>query len=835
MWVVDIGDAYIYAYKVSDKSRDSGKDFDLPSSNSSPMGIWGNSTTMWIADTADKKIYAYKMSDKSRDSSKDFNTLDAAENDDPRALFSDGTHMWVADSRDDKVYAYKMSDKSRDSSKDFSNVTGTFSSPNGIWSDGTTMWVASQSSFNQSYIKAFTVSSKSRDTSKDFTTLHAAGNGEPWGIHSDGTTMWVIDGADKKIYAYFLDAPDSEHTATPTPTDTPTHTPTNTPTHTPTHTPTPTDTPTHTPTNTPTPTPTDTPTNTPTPTDTPTHTPTPTKTPTPTDTPTHTPTPTETPTNTPTPTPTDTPTPTHTPTETPTPTPTPTITPTPTETPTPTPTPTPLPVPHTGASLNVENKTISIVDNGAPTGTRIELSGAAVDELPNSTTVTFNPVQLGSGQNPPAPGSNRYTIGGNDAVVVDITISASVNGEDVEVCLPITAALRNALGTQATEVKILHYSNGSWVELTTTVKTDGNGVPTEACATTNSFSAFLLGANATPTPTPTQETINRRWMASRIEPMIGGVTTVSAGDEIRLAVKIYGAQNAQDQTLATHYEFLWKEDDTTLDGEKSSETMYTAPSSPGSYNVTASLSARYCSGDADACSADFAITVRRSSQAQVPSPTPANPAGEIPSVLTDGEGNQYEVFTPEEGGTFDGGTFSITAPPSAVPNGEYIGVRMYETGNAANTGETHQRYTLSGNLYEIAIVDSEGESISEYRLNIAAKVCVPLPAEFGRNISDAAILASNPDGTLTVLASTIRISASGTDICGNISKLPATLSAGRQGAPAAIPAPTPEPTPLSPETGGTSPSAVAILWMILLIAAATAITGIALTARRPRT
>ena len=462
------------------------------------------------------------------------------------------------------------------------------------------------------------------------------------------------------------------------------------------------------------------------------------------------------------------------------------------------------------------------------------MSGAAIDALPNVTTITFNPVQLGSGQDPPAPGANRYTIGGNDAVDVDITFSASVNGNDVDVCLPITAALRNALGTQATEVKVLHYDNGAWVELTTTVTTDSNNIPTEACATATSFSSFLLGANAIPTPTPTQETINRQWMASRIEPSITTVT-LSAGDDVKLGVKIYGVQNEQDQTLATHHEFVWEEDDTTLDGEKSSELMYTAPSSPGSYNVTASLSARYCSGDADACSADFAITVRRSSQAQVPSPTPANPAGEIPSVLTDGEGNQYEVFTPEDGGTFDGGTFSITAPPSAVPNGEYIGVRMYETGNAANTGETHQRYTLSGNLYEIAIVDSEGESISEHRLNIAAKACVPLPAEFSRNISDAAILASNPDGTLTVLASTIRISASGTDICGNISKLPATLSAGRQGAPAAIPAPTPEPTPLSPETGGTSPSAAAILWLILLIAAATAITGIALTARRPRT
>ena len=288
MWVVDNGDDQIYAYKVSDKSRDSSKDFDLHSSNSSPLGIWSNAhltsndVTMWVSDVIDNKIYAYKMSDKSRDSSKDFNTLDAAGNHYPQGLFSDGETMWVTDRTDKDIYAYNLSTKARDSSKDFSDVTDSSSNPNGIWSDGTTMWVSSQTqhtSSPQSHIRAFTVSTKSRDSSKDFTTLHSAGNREPWGIHSDWTTasttkttMWVVDGADKKIYAYIFTAPDSEHTATPTPTDTPTHTPT--PTDTPTNTPTPTDTPTHTPT------PTDTPTHTPTPTDTPTHTPTPTDTPT---------------------------------------------------------------------------------------------------------------------------------------------------------------------------------------------------------------------------------------------------------------------------------------------------------------------------------------------------------------------------------------------------------------------------------------------------------------------------------------------------------------------------------------------------------------------------
>ena len=57
-----------------------------------------------------------------------------------------------------------------------------------------------------------------------------------------------------------------------------------------------------------------------------------------------------------------------------------------------------------------------------------------------------------------------------------------------------------------------------------------------------------------------------------------------------------------------------------------------------------------------------------------------NPAGTIPSILTDPDGNQYEVFTPEGGGTFTGETSSLKAGPGAVPNGEVVGLRIAEGG-----------------------------------------------------------------------------------------------------------------------------------------------------------
>ena len=202
-WVADWVDGKIYAYKRSDKSRDSSKDFDTLSAagNSRPVGLWSDGTTMWVADYDDDKIYAYKLSDKSRDSSKDFNTLSAAGNNDVLGLWSDGTTMWVADDIDDKLYAYKLSDKTRDSSKDFKTLSAAGNTwPYGLWSDGVTMWVADR---DDAKIYAYKLSDKSRDAARDFDTLSAAGNDVPTGLWSDGVTMWVADVTDAKLYAYY--------------------------------------------------------------------------------------------------------------------------------------------------------------------------------------------------------------------------------------------------------------------------------------------------------------------------------------------------------------------------------------------------------------------------------------------------------------------------------------------------------------------------------------------------------------------------------------------------------------------------------------------------------
>ena len=60
---------------------------------------------MWVLDYADEKLYAYSISDGSRDSAKDYTNLDS-QTSEPRGIWSDGTTMWVADNGDDKLYAY---------------------------------------------------------------------------------------------------------------------------------------------------------------------------------------------------------------------------------------------------------------------------------------------------------------------------------------------------------------------------------------------------------------------------------------------------------------------------------------------------------------------------------------------------------------------------------------------------------------------------------------------------------------------------------------------------------------------------------------------------------
>ena len=107
LWVGN-GDPFatrLYAYSLVSQAYVPAKDFTLGLALFL-HGLWSDGTTIWIADSSTLKLYAYQMSDKTRDSDKDFSP--ATENTEPRGLWSDGATMWVVDKTDDKLYAYDM-------------------------------------------------------------------------------------------------------------------------------------------------------------------------------------------------------------------------------------------------------------------------------------------------------------------------------------------------------------------------------------------------------------------------------------------------------------------------------------------------------------------------------------------------------------------------------------------------------------------------------------------------------------------------------------------------------------------------------------------------------
>lgn len=300
--------------------------------------------------------------------------------------------------------------------------------------------------------------------------------------------------------------------------------------------------------------------------------------------------------------------------------------------------------------------------------------------------------------------------------------------------------------------------------------------------------------------------------------------TLTVGDTVVLSINVIGRQDIEDQRLAGDVKFDWSVSGGRLsDGADGTSASYTAPSDPGIYSVTVSPRSG-CIGTGSSCIATFRITIRRSGEATGPDAPPRNPEGEIPSILSDSEGEQYEVFTPEEGGTFTDENFSVSAGTGIVANGEIIGVRMAEDGTASNAGMSHHRYTLSGNQYRIDVIDAEGEPISSYNLNGTVAVCIPVPGELRTNISSLEMVTKNSNDTLTVMSSSVRISPS-LIICGNTSTLPATIAVGIRGTPPPLLEPELEPTDMLPATGGAVPVSHGIIAWALLAGVALIATG----------
>ena len=213
-WVANDGTgagSKLYAYNRSDGSSDTSADFDTlnAAGNNDIRGICSNGTTMFVTDHDDDKIYAYKMSDTTRDSAKDL-TLHST-NDNPKGLWCERNVLWVAQDNDDltsKIFGYWRPDPTNISEPDIdasvlspSTNVGSLSNsdPRGLWSNGTTMFAVDG---EDAKVYAYRLSDRTGDTGKNLAL--ASANTDPEGLWFDGRVLWVVDSADGKVYTYDL-------------------------------------------------------------------------------------------------------------------------------------------------------------------------------------------------------------------------------------------------------------------------------------------------------------------------------------------------------------------------------------------------------------------------------------------------------------------------------------------------------------------------------------------------------------------------------------------------------------------------------------------------------
>ena len=321
----------------------------------------------------------------------------------------------------------------------------------------------------------------------------------------------------------------------------------------------------------------------------------------------------------------------------------------------------------------------------------------------------------------------------------------------------------------------------------------------------------------------------------RITPEVRTVT-VRAGDQVRLGVDLYNLQNILDNAKATamgaQLVFRWTEvgagGGTFGTPNNARQVTYTAPSSPGNYTVTAEAqpdgicSAHHAEASAISaanrapCIATFTIRVTRAPGPIGPQADPVNPAGAIPTSMTDNAGTAYSVFTPVEGGTFRGDGVTVTADAGAVPDRTMLGVSAVISLLPPSPPVPGAGMTVAGNYYDINGINQNGGSpLSDYSLDDPLTVCLPFPDEFRADLSDVVAVSRGIDGALSILTTKVRTNAGILTVCGAVSNLPSTVAVAKLGV-VVIPTPTPTPTVDTPDAGGAAPTAGVLVLVLLL-------------------
>ena len=209
----------LYAFTLSDGSRDSDKDIDLdlPSGSGGATGLWMTDDTVWVSVENGFTVYAFHRKDDTADpaqfeagdrkSGSDFtlNFRGIFETSELSDLWSDGSSIYVAGhfAWQGDLWRHQL-----DGSGGRKQVLLAHDNirPSGVWSDGTVLWVADvQESRVMGYTYRYPYSRYQpyRQMVFDIPVL-AKGNSKPRGLWSDGTDMWVGNENSKKVYKYDL-------------------------------------------------------------------------------------------------------------------------------------------------------------------------------------------------------------------------------------------------------------------------------------------------------------------------------------------------------------------------------------------------------------------------------------------------------------------------------------------------------------------------------------------------------------------------------------------------------------------------------------------------------
>ena len=147
LWVADYNGG-VTAHRLADGSRLAEQDMDADvlaaAGNHQPTGLWSDGTTMWVADYAAWKVFAYRLSDKARVPGKEFDLLEASGAPvNPFGLWSDGRTALASAYLKGRVLGYRLADGVLAGDRAVSVLAGS-SNPMGLWSDGRILWVVDE-------------------------------------------------------------------------------------------------------------------------------------------------------------------------------------------------------------------------------------------------------------------------------------------------------------------------------------------------------------------------------------------------------------------------------------------------------------------------------------------------------------------------------------------------------------------------------------------------------------------------------------------------------------------------------------------------------------------